>query len=221
MATSQSSVAKPHWNDRIEATKLAVSQAASRLSTMPVATATPQETGIPMTAEDLWQLGSTTPGELVRGRFIHMPPTGHPHGTVEANVAAELRAFVKQRRLGKVQSGEVGIITRRNPDTVRGADVVYISNDRLAKARADGYLDIAPELVVEIISPNDRWTEINEKVAEYLGCGVTAVWLIDSRTRRVTCYQAPTEVRVFERDDVLSQPDVLPDFAIHVRELFD
>lgn len=188
---------------------------------MPVATVTPQEAGLLMTAEDLWQLGSTTPGELVRGKFVHMPPTGHPHGTVEANVAAELRAFVKQRRLGKVQSGEVGIITRRNPDTVRGADVVYISNERLAQARGDGYLDIAPELVVEIVSPNDRWTEINEKVAEYLGCGVTAVWLIDPHTRRVTCYHAPAEIRVFGIDDVLSQPDVLPDFALPVRELFE
>lgn len=150
-----------------------------------------------------------------------MPPTGHRHGTVEVNVAAELQAFVKQRALGKVMCGEVGIITQRNPDTVRGADVVYISHERLAHAQTDGYLDVAPDLVIEVVSPNDRWTEINEKISEYLDCGVRAVWVIDPRTQRVTCYQPQTEVRLYSEKDVLTAPELLPEFAVPVRQLFE
>ena len=174
-----------------------------------------------LTAEDLWQHGPSTPGELVRGKFIDMPPTGHPHASVEGNITRELGSFVKQRALGKVMPGEVGIITHRNPDTVRGADVVYISHERLAQAQAQGYLNVPPELVVEVVSPNDGWTDINEKVAEYLACGVNAVWIVDPRTRRVTCYRPPAEVQRYGYEDILTEPDLLPEFALPVRELFD
>lgn len=186
---------------------------------MSVATAQLERTDHPMTAAGLWKQSPDTPGELVKGRFIAMPPTGHPHGTIEANIARDLGAFIKQRGLGKVMSGEVGIITQRDPDTVRGADVVYMSNERLSKAQTDGYLDVAPELVIEIISPNDRWTDINEKIGEYLACGVVAVWIIDPRTQRVTSYGHGREVLVYGIDDVLAAPDILPEFALPIREL--
>ena len=172
-----------------------------------------------MTAAELWQQSPDTPGELVEGRFIAMSPTGHPHGAIEANIARDLGAFVKQRGLGRVMSGEVGIITQRDPDTVRGADIVYISKERLSQAQADGYLDVAPELVIEIISPNDRWTEINEKIGEYLACGVLLVWIIDPRTQRVTRYGRGRDLLVYGSDDVLTAPDILPGFAVPIREL--
>jgi Uma2 family endonuclease len=187
---------------------------------MPAATAEAEYAERPITAEELWRLAPQERGELVNGRFIEMPPTGHPHGTVETNVAAELRAFVKARNLGKVMSGEVGIITRRDPDTVRGADVAYISQARLAKAKAKGYLDVPPELVVEVVSPSDRWTDINEKVDEYLARGVDEVWVVDPRTRRVTCYRS-TAMRTYQQEDQLSAPDLLPGFALPVAELFE
>lgn len=186
---------------------------------MSVATTQSQRDDRPMTAAELWQQGPETPGELVKGRFIAMPPTGHRHGTIEANIGRELGAFVKERGLGTVMSGEVGIITQRDPDTVRGADVAYISNERLSQAQADGYLDVAPELVVEVVSPNDRWTEINEKIGEYLACGVVTVWIIDPRTQRVTSYRRGLEVLVYGSADVLSAPDILPGFALPIREL--
>ncbi|WP_295882944.1 Uma2 family endonuclease [uncultured Thiohalocapsa sp.] len=174
-----------------------------------------------LTAEDLWRHGPTAPGEIVRGRFIEMPPTGHPLASVEGNIARELGSFVKRQALGKVMPGEVGIITQHDPDTVRGADVVYISNERLARAQPDGYLDVAPELTIEVVSPNDRRTEIDEKVSEYLACGVEAVWIIDPRNRRVTCWRAPGEARTYGQDDVLEEPGILPGFSLAVRELFE
>ncbi|MBK1632236.1 hypothetical protein CKO31_16120 [Thiohalocapsa halophila] len=188
---------------------------------MSIAAPSPPHADPMLTAEDLWRHGPTAPGELVRGRFIERPPTGHPHASVEGNIARELGSFVKRQALGKVMPGEVGIITQHDPDTVRGADVVYISNERLAQAQPDGYLDVPPELTIEVVSPNDRWAEIDEKVSEYLACGVEAVWIIDPRNRRVTCYRSPDEARIYGQDDVIEEPGVLPGLALAVRELFD
>jgi Uma2 family endonuclease len=174
----------------------------------------------PLTAEELWRLAPAARGELVKGRFIAMAPVGHPHGTVEATIALELGQFVRRYGQGRVMSGEIGIITGRGPDTVRGADVAYISNRRLAEAKADGYLDVAPELVVEVVSPNDRWTQINEKVLEYLTCGVDEVWVVDPRTRQVACYGAAA-VRTYDAEDTLTAPDILPGLSLLVAALFD
>lgn len=124
---------------------------------------------------------------------MEMSPTGYRHGAVEAAIARQLGNCVEGRRLGTVMSGKVGIITQRNPDTVRGADVAYISNERLARAKAEGYLDVAPELVVEVVSPSDRWSELNEKVNEYLACGVDEVWIVDPRTQRVSSTREPNQ----------------------------
>jgi Uma2 family endonuclease len=187
---------------------------------MSAATAEAEPAEHPMTAEELWRLAPAQPGELVKGRFIEMPPTGYAHGAVEANITFELGRFVREHSLGKVLSGEVGIITGRAPDTVRGADVAYISHERLAHAKAKGYLDAPPELVVEVVSPSDRWTDINEKVTEYLACGVDEVWIVDQRTRRVSCCRSTT-VRTYQQEDVLSAPDVLPGLSLAVARLFD
>lgn len=78
-----------------------------------------------------------------------------------------------------------------------------------------------PELTIEVVSPNDRWTEIDERVSEDLACGVEAVWIIDPRNRRVTCYRSPDEARIYGEDDVIEEPGILPGLALAVRELFD
>ncbi|RMH21388.1 MAG: Uma2 family endonuclease [Acidobacteria bacterium] len=175
-----------------------------------------------MTAEQLAALGDVGPCELVRGRLIRMSPTGHLHGFIERNFCAALSAIVHPRGgepLGRVLVGEVGIYTSRNPDTVRGADVAYVSNQRLARVRSQSYLDVAPELVVEIVSPDDRWTAIVEKLDEYFAIDVELVWLADPRRQIVLAYRSTTEVEELGADDYLTGGDVLPGFRVRVREL--
>jgi pimeloyl-ACP methyl ester carboxylesterase len=104
---------------------------------------------------------------------------------MEALLGAMLRAFVSEHDLGRVAVGEVGVYTRRNPDTVRGIDVIFISHQRLAQAAPEGYLDVAPELAVEVVSPSDRWSEVMDKLAEYFAVGVLMVWLVDPRKRQI------------------------------------
>ena len=184
-----------------------------------VGTMPPQEK-TRITAEELYALGDIGPCELVEGEIINMPPTGDQHGNVESNFDVALKQFVQLHKLGYVRVGEVGIITRRNPDNVRGSDVAFISTERYAQRKSSGYLDVAPDLVVEVMSPNDRWSEVMKKMGEYFAIGVRLVWLADPETDSVYAYRSLTEVRRFTKGDILLGDDLLPGFSIPVAEVF-
>jgi Uma2 family endonuclease len=174
-----------------------------------------------VTGDELALLSRKEPCELVRGRVVCASPTSPEHGGTEGNFYFELRSFVLERKLGKVLVGEVGIYTGRDPDTVRAADVLYISSERLARrAKKGGFLDVAPDLVVEVLSPDDSDAEIEEKVAEYLACGVRLVWVADPATRSVRSYRSGRSVQVFGETDLLSGEDVLEGFDVEVARLF-
>ncbi len=179
----------------------------------------PQLSGV-MTGENLFDMGDIGHSELVRGKLAFMSPTGYIHGIVEVDIASVLRDFVRRHKLGKVLGGEVGIYTQRNPDTVRGADVAFISYQRLSKVKSPNYLDIAPELVVEILSPNNRWGEISEKIDEYFAIGVQIVWIADPKHRQIFAYSSPTILQRFKTEDRIGGGTVLPGFSASVAELF-
>jgi Uma2 family endonuclease len=149
-----------------------------------------------------------------------MSPTGYLHGYTEGKFYGALQAFVSQHKLGEVLVGEVGIYTARRPDTVRGADVAYISNERKARVQSSSYLDVAPELEVEILSPDDRWGELMDKLTEYFAVGVQVVWVADPKTQSVYVYHAPNKVQHFSAEDTLPGGEVLPGFGVLVAELF-
>lgn len=174
-----------------------------------------------ITGEELMAMSDIGPCELVEGRIVPMSPTGDEHGAIEANISAELLTFVRAQKLGKVRVGEVGIYTHRNPDTVRGADVLFISNERYAQKEFQGFLDVAPDLVVEILSPNDRWTEVTQKLREYFAIGVRLVWVVDPQARCIYAYRTLTDVREFSANDDLPGEDVLPGFSVKVARLFE
>ena len=173
-----------------------------------------------VTGEELLAMGDIGPCELVEGEIIKMTPTGEKHGIIEFNLGGELRAFVRQHKLGRVSGGETGIYTRRNPDTVRGADVIFISNERLEKRGSSGFIDVAPDLVVEIMSPEDRWSKVMKKLGEYFSIGVRLIWVIDPETESAYAYRSLTDVRHLIKTDALTGDDVLPGFRVTVGELF-
>ena len=116
-----------------------------------------------ITGEELARTPGLGPCELIDGRIVAMAPTSPEHGRVEGNVFRILDAFVRPRGLGKVFVGEVGVYTRRNPDRVRAADALFVANETSAR-RSDraAYLDVAPELVVEILSPRDTVMDLTD-----------------------------------------------------------
>src|SRR3972149_4286933 len=182
----------------------------------------PPQIKILVTGDDLLALGDIGPCELVDGRVIEMSPTGYDHGKYEVRFAKRLDAFVSERKLGEVVSGEVGIYTHRNPDTVRAADVAYISNERYARQKkAAGFLEVAPELIVEILSPDDRWSEVTTKLHESFSIGVRLVWITDPNAKIVYAYRSLTDMREFQESDTLTGDAVLPGFSLPVASLFE
>ena len=173
-----------------------------------------------VTGEELAEMGDIGRCELVEGEIIMRSPTGWRHGDFELRLGRALGNFVEEYGRGKVLVGEVGIYTRRNPDTVRGADVIFISHTRLAQVKSPSYLDVAPELVIEVMSPDDRWTEVNQKIREYFAMGVTLVWVVDPPVKTVWVYRSLADMRILGASEVLSGEEVLPGFSIPVASLF-
>jgi Uma2 family endonuclease len=174
-----------------------------------------------ITGEEMAQMGDIGPCELVRGIIVPVSHAGDVHGGCEANFCYELRLFIDAHKLGKVRVGEVGIYVARNPDTVRGADAIFISHERYAQKQSSSYLDVAPELVVEILSPNDAWSKVMQKLREYFAIGVRLIWVADPATRTVFAYRSITDVREFTAQDELPGDDVLPGFVVPVAQLFE
>src|SRR5574337_1130638 len=125
---------------------------------MHMAVVTTPETKL-VTGEELLAMGDIGPCELSDGRIVIMSPAGDERGTIEFNLGSALKHFAREHKRGRVTGGEVGIYIRRNPDRIRGADIVFISKERGGDKPVKGFLQTAPELVVEIMSPDDRWQD--------------------------------------------------------------
>ncbi|HVS00612.1 MAG TPA: Uma2 family endonuclease [Thermoanaerobaculia bacterium] len=174
-----------------------------------------------ITGEELFRRPELGPCELVSGKIVPMAPTGFIHGDAELELGMRLRAYAKETGLGRVVGGDVGVYLRRNPDTVRAPDILFISKERYARRRkSPGYLEVVPELVVEVLSPANRPGEIAEKLADYFAAGVIAVWVLNPEVRRVSVYRSPRQVRHLGEGDVLSDEALLPGFSVPVAELF-
>jgi Uma2 family endonuclease len=176
-----------------------------------------------MTAEEYWLLPDDGPRtELVRGRIVPMNMPTPRHGYFCANAAGILREFVRQHDLGRVMGNDSGILTERGPDTVRGADVAYYY-DRLPRGPLpEGYLDVVPELVIEVRSQTDRWAAVLDKVTEYLRAAVGVVCVLDPQSVRAFVYSSSDEPRIFAADAELVLPEVFGDrFHVAVQRFFE
>ena len=175
-----------------------------------------------MTADDLFQLPDDGyKYELVEGELIRMPPTGAEHGQIATNVASLLRNHVKQYNLGVVCAADTGFWLKRNPDLVRAPDASFVAKERIpSEGIPRSYWPFAPDLAVEVISPNDRFDDVLEKVAEYFAAGTRLIWVVHPKTQTVLVYRSLHHVRSLGSDDELSGKDVIPGFICHVTELF-
>lgn len=176
-----------------------------------------------LTAEDLLRLNSEgIKGELIRGVLCETVSVGKIHGRIAMTFGSALVAYVRPRRLGTVIGSDAGVLVQRNPDTVREPDIAYISAERLPlDDQSDGYLEVAPELVVEIVSPSDREQEVNDKTLMWLSLGVTMVIEVYPAERAVMVHRADGPAVTLTGDDVLDGGDVLPGFRLPLSEIFD
>jgi Uma2 family endonuclease len=175
-----------------------------------------------ITAEEFFHMPEPPDGsrqELVRGVIETMPPPGGQHGYTCAKISRQIGNYVEDRQLGTVVCNDTGWISERAPDTVRGPDVSFWHRQRLPVI-PKGYIEVTPDLVVEVVSPSDHYARIQKKVKHYLEKGVRLVWVMDPEDRSVTVYRAERMMSILSENETLGGEDVLPDFTCRVAELF-
>lgn len=179
---------------------------------------TTEETKL-ITGQELIALGDIGPSELIDGRIVKMSPTGDEHGYVEFNIGAELKNFVRHHKNGWVLGGEVGIYIHRNPDHIRAADIVFISKEKLPKLTGS-FLEAAPELVVEILSPYERWKDMEQKIRDYFSIGVEQIWIIEPAKKIITIHYSLDDIKEFYEKDTLNGQKSLKGFTLEVASIF-
>ena len=176
-----------------------------------------------LTAEEYARVASTIDGptELVRGRMVVMNPPHTAHGYWCTQIAGRLMVFVNTHKLGRVVSNDGGVITERDPDTVRGADVAFYSYERVPRGPLPKDYWPAPDLAVEIRSTTDRWKTLVKKASEYLEAGVLNVVIVEPEKQTIHVYSPDRELEILNVDQTLTLPESLPGFSVAVREIFE
>ncbi len=177
-----------------------------------------------ITAEELSKMSDDgMRRELVRGELREMAPAGNRHGYVAGEIFGELRSYVKVNKLGRTYVAETGFRLASNPDTILAPDAAFVSRERLGETHeVEGYWPGAPDLVVEVVSPNDRHSEVLDKALAWLEAGCRMVLVADPKKRTITVYRSRDDIHVLtaEADDVVSGADVVPGWRLSLDEIF-
>ena len=159
--------------------------------------------------------------ELVRGDLVVMAPAGGRHGHIAHRLSLFIGNHVLEQNLGQVFAAETGFLLRRNPDTVRAPDIAFVAAGRLSDGELPpGFLELAPDLAVEVVSPSDSSAAVRDKVRDWLGAGTPLVWVVYPDSRSVTVHRQGGQPQQLSETDSLSGAPALPDFAVPVRDLF-
>ena len=160
--------------------------------------------------------------ELVRGELRVTPPPGAPHGVAAINLIFLLGVHARQRELGRVFGDGFGYELLRLPRTVRVPDGSFVRADRLPEAGiGPGLLRLAPDLAIEVLSPTETASELEEKLDDYLVSGTPLIWVVDPVRRTVMIVSADAPVRWLREGDTLDGGGVIPGFACAVSDIFE
>jgi len=171
------------------------------------------------TAEQLFE-ANLQHCELIAGELIMMSPAGFDHGHFALNVGNALANYAKARFLGVVVSAEAGFQIAHDPDTVRAPDVAFVRAERIPAGGVQGFFPGPPDIAVEVVSPNDRASEVIAKSQDWLQAGCQLVWVVDPQTRTISVYRSRSEISVLNAEETLTGGDVLPGFSLPVSEIF-
>jgi len=159
--------------------------------------------------------------ELVRGEVVRVTPPRPEHGVICGNLTGLLWEYGRRSGLGYCLSNDSAVLTERDPDTVRGPDVCYYSNARWPRSEVGRSLPpVAPDLIVEVVSPGNRPGAMLRKVGEYLNAGVLLVWVVDPRSRTLTMYRPDAAPIVLRDDQTMEDLPELPGFRCEVADIF-
>ncbi len=179
-------------------------------------------TPVLMTAAEFIQRHGGERVELVKGCVKELPMPSPKHGKICATITRLLGNHAAESGSGHTMSNNSFVLTRSDPDTVRGADVCFYSYERLPKGEVpEGILPVVPDLVVEVRSSTDRWGEIFVKVGEYLQAGVRVVIVLDPVTTTASVFREDGMQETLQKSEDLTVPEVLPGFSVSVSRLFE
>ena len=177
----------------------------------------------PMTADEfLLMPDDGLRHELIRGEVTTMSLPGGRHGEITLEIARRIANHAKPNKLGKTYAAETGFVIERGPDTVRGPDVGFVRRERLSQiTKPDKYVPFAPDLAVEVLSPNDRPAEVREKVDSWLAAGTLVVWVVDPAKRILTLHSRSSADRTLTSEETVDGGEILPGFSCKVGDFFE
>lgn len=159
--------------------------------------------------------------ELVRGKLIKRSPAGHQHGRITLNFTMPLDQFVRANQLGAVYAAGTGFKLSEDPDVVRAPDAAFIQRERVeAVDKTEGFWPGAPDLAAEVISPDDTYDEIQDKIVDWFDAGTPLVVVVNPSTQTVALYHSRSDIRILTTSDVLDGGEVVPTWTLSVRDIF-
>ncbi len=175
-----------------------------------------------LTAEQFARLPDPgLPTELVRGRVITLSLPAPRHGQICSKIDRIIGNYAEEHKLGHVVVNDSAVVTERDPDTVRGGDVAFYSYSRVPLGPfPPGYLKVVPELIFEVRSPTDRWSQILGKVSEYLDAGVSVVCVLDWSSEALQIYRMEELPQTLHSDGELYLPEILGELKVAVQRFF-
>lgn len=157
---------------------------------------------------------------LVRGEAVEMTKPGKFHGFVCGNIAFVLGLFARQRKRGYVCTNDTGLVVERNPDTVRGPDILFF-DDAKSSAQIDRkFGETPPLLAVEVLSPHDSHGKLMRRVDQQLRFGTPLIWVVDPEAENVTIHRPDQAPCLVESGDEITGEDVIPDLRCLVSDFF-
>ena len=179
-------------------------------------------TATPMTAERLFDSQpSNIRCELINGKLRTLPFSGWRHGETVGALLVILGHHVMDNRLGMILGADPGFTISRDPDTVRAPDIAFIARENLpAELPKSAFWPGAPDLAVEVLSPNDKTGEVDDKIRAWLAAGTKLLWVVDPQLQSVTIYRSATDVVVKTAADVLEGGDVVAGFRTPIADIF-
>jgi Uma2 family endonuclease len=176
----------------------------------------------PVTAEELLRIPDDgLRRELVRGEVRTMAPAGNVHGRIAIDVSTPLDQYVRAHDLGVVFAAETGFKIAGNPDTVRAPDAAFVRRERVeAVGEVEGYWPEAPDLALEVVSPNDLFAEVEEKVADWLAAGTRVILVVNPRARTAVVRLSEKVARILSEEEILDGGQVVPGWTLSVADVF-
>lgn len=179
-----------------------------------------------ISADAFWDLSHSADDEmrreLIEGVVYSMSPAGEAHGLIAGDLFGFIWNYVRQHHSGRVTAAETGYVLHKNPDgkdTILAPDVGFVTTERAPAQPSKRFVPLAPDLAVEVMSPNDKYPEVAHKIRLYLAHGTRLVWIVDPKYRTVEVH-TPNGTTTLTGDATLDGGDVLPGFTLALRDVF-